>query len=117
MPIAIEISQAVRWKVSRTRAALRAPKFCPAIGAAASASASAKHVHVAYDRFQVDQSICIGAECGCDRFCVRVLGCPANQFDARMGKAFINLDACVGCGLCADFCPVEAIKPFKIVHD
>ena len=53
----------------------------------------------------VDLSLCIG--CGC---CVRI--CPEGDvFGLISGKAvIINGHKCVGHGLCADSCPVEAIE-------
>lgn len=57
----------------------------------------------------VDPSKCLGEECGCDRFCTRVLGCVGNRWDAEKGKAYIESDFCSGCGLCAQLCPRSAI--------
>jgi indolepyruvate ferredoxin oxidoreductase alpha subunit len=61
--------------------------------------------------FRVDQDRCIGSDCGCDRFCARVLQCPANLFDEELDRAYIDTHSCTGCGLCADFCPTGAIVP------
>ena len=63
--------------------------------------------------YDVDQDKCIGSDCGCDRFCARVLGCPANLFDVTIDKAYIDTKACTGCSLCAILCPVDAIYPVK----
>ncbi|MFO7996029.1 MAG: thiamine pyrophosphate-dependent enzyme [Dehalococcoidia bacterium] len=57
----------------------------------------------------VDQDKCVGEDCGCDRFCSRVLGCPAIEFDRDKRKAYINEDICNACGLCVQLCPREAI--------
>lgn len=62
-------------------------------------------------RYQVEAEKCIGCSCGCDRFCARVLQCPANLFDERRDKAYIDTEKCTGCGLCAEFCPTGAIAP------
>lgn len=41
--------------------------------------------------------------------CVHEIGCPAITPDAE-GRAVINASLCTGCGLCANVCPVHAIK-------
>lgn len=41
--------------------------------------------------------------------CVREIGCPAITPDAE-GRAVINASLCTSCGLCANVCPVKAIK-------
>jgi indolepyruvate ferredoxin oxidoreductase alpha subunit len=52
---------------------------------------------------------CIGEDCGCNRFCTRVLGCPGNRWDAENKRAYIEPDFCNGCGLCIQLCPGKAI--------
>jgi len=61
-------------------------------------------------RVYVDQEICLGDGCGCNRFCSRVFGCPANIWDRERGKARIDEAVCAGCGVCASLCPQGAIK-------
>ncbi|ADK84256.1 Indolepyruvate ferredoxin oxidoreductase [Desulfarculus baarsii DSM 2075] len=58
----------------------------------------------------VDQSVCRGEECGCNRFCSRVFRCPGLIFDEAAGKARIDEVVCAGCGVCAQICPAGAIK-------
>ena len=58
----------------------------------------------------VEQEACRGDACGCNRFCVRVLGCPANKWDEETGKAFVDMDTCSACGLCVSLCPSGAIR-------
>ena len=58
----------------------------------------------------VDQTLCIGEDCGCGRFCSRVWGCSGNSWDYEKGKAKIDEVVCVGCGVCMDLCPAGAIK-------
>ena len=62
---------------------------------------------------RVDQERCLGEQCGCDRFCSRVISCPAIQYDKAKEKAYIEEDLCNGCGLCGQLCPREAIE---LVH-
>jgi len=57
----------------------------------------------------VDQSKCIGDECGCVRFCSRVFNCPGIVWDAENEKAKIDEVICTGCGACAKLCPQDAI--------
>lgn len=51
----------------------------------------------------VDQDKCIG----CNQ-CQKT-GCPALNFDKQTKKVTINSADCVGCGVCAQVCPVDAI--------
>ena len=62
------------------------------------------------NQYYVDQTLCIGEDCGCGRFCSRVWGCPGNSWDFKNGKAMIDKVVCVGCGVCATLCPAGAIK-------
>lgn len=57
----------------------------------------------------VDQSICLGEACGCNRLCTRVFKCPALIWDASAGKALVDEVLCAGCGVCASICPSGAI--------
>ena len=41
--------------------------------------------------------------------CVRSLGCPAIVRDGK--RVLIDAGLCTGCSLCAQICPVNAIKP------
>jgi len=57
----------------------------------------------------VDQDRCQGDSCGCQRFCARVLSCPAIIWDSAQNRAFIDQSLCTGCGVCASLCPQQAI--------
>ena len=57
----------------------------------------------------VDQDRCLGEECGCGRYCTRIFRCPGLIWNKEVGKARIDEVICVGCGVCADICPQEAI--------
>ncbi|MEW6439358.1 MAG: thiamine pyrophosphate-dependent enzyme [bacterium] len=61
-------------------------------------------------RVFVDAEKCIGAQCGCNRFCSAAFGCPALVWDAETGRASIDEVVCSRCGLCAKLCPAEAIR-------
>jgi len=61
-------------------------------------------------RVYVDPDLCRGEECGCNRYCSRVWGCPGNIWDYETGRAKIDEVVCVGCGVCASLCPAGAIK-------
>jgi indolepyruvate ferredoxin oxidoreductase alpha subunit len=60
-------------------------------------------------KYYVDQSKCIGDDCGCARFCSRVFNCPGIIWDQEAQKAKIDEVVCTGCGVCATLCPEGAI--------
>ncbi len=59
---------------------------------------------------KVDSEKCIGEQCGCDRFCSKMVSCPGVVYDEEKQKAKIREEACNGCGLCLQLCPREAIS-------
>ena len=50
-------------------------------------------------------------KCKNHRDCINEIGCPAFYLDGERVK--INADACVGCAVCAQICPENAITPVK----
>jgi len=57
----------------------------------------------------VDESRCRGEDCGCNRICTRIFGCPGLVWDREKKVSRIDDIICVGCGVCADICPAGAI--------
>jgi len=57
----------------------------------------------------VDDKICRGEDCGCNRLCTRIFRCPGLIWDDEKKVARIDEVICVGCGVCTDICPQMAI--------
>ncbi len=60
-------------------------------------------------KVSVNAEKCWSDECGCNRLCTEVFGCPALAIDEATGKTKIDEVLCNGCGVCADICPHGAI--------
>ncbi len=62
-------------------------------------------------RFEVavDETLCVGEACGCNRLCTRIFRCPGLTWDRTKKKAVIDEVICAGCGVCALICPQKAI--------
>ena len=58
----------------------------------------------------VDQSTCIGENCGCNQLCTRIFRCPGLIWDKQENVSRIDEVICTGCGVCASICPSGAIK-------
>jgi indolepyruvate ferredoxin oxidoreductase alpha subunit len=61
-------------------------------------------------RMEVQQEKCLGEDCGCGRYCTRIFRCPGLVFNKEKGKAEIDQVICVGCGVCSEVCPQQAIQ-------
>ncbi len=57
----------------------------------------------------IDETVCRGESCGCNRLCTRVFKCPGLVWDAKKGVSRIDEVICAGCGVCASLCPAGAI--------
>jgi indolepyruvate ferredoxin oxidoreductase alpha subunit len=62
-----------------------------------------------YYEVSIDETICLGEKCGCNRLCTRIFRCPGLIWDDKGGKARIDDVICAGCGVCASICPSGAI--------
>lgn len=65
----------------------------------------------------VDQQLCLGDSCGCNRLCTGSFRCPALVWDKEAHKAMVDTVLCAGCGVCADLCPKGAIQKKEAVQD
>ncbi|MEW6671720.1 MAG: indolepyruvate ferredoxin oxidoreductase subunit alpha [Thermodesulfobacteriota bacterium] len=59
----------------------------------------------------VDKPFYVSDKCKNHRNCINDLACPAFYIDKNRVK--INPDQCVGCAVCAQICPENAILPLK----
>jgi indolepyruvate ferredoxin oxidoreductase alpha subunit len=62
----------------------------------------------------LDEAICLGESCGCDRLCTRVFKCPGLIWDKDNHVAKIDEVICTGCGVCASICPSNAISKTEV---
>ena len=62
----------------------------------------------------IDESLCLGETCGCNRVCTRILRCPGLIWDPEKAVARLDEVICTGCGVCAQICPTGAIGATKI---
>ena len=66
-----------------------------------------------YD-MKVDEARCRGDNCGCNRLCTRIFGCPGLIWDREKMVSRIDEIICAGCGVCADICPAGAIAKKEV---
>lgn len=62
----------------------------------------------------LDETICLGENCGCDRLCTRVFKCPGLIWDKEKNITRIDEVICTGCGVCASICPSNAISKREV---
>ena len=60
-------------------------------------------------QMKVNEELCLGESCGCNRLCTRIFRCPALTWDGTKKKALIDEVICAGCGVCYLICPQKAI--------
>ena len=58
----------------------------------------------------VNESVCLGENCGCNRLCTRIFRCPGLVWDSEKKVAHVDEVICAGCGVCASICPSGAIE-------
>ena len=63
----------------------------------------------------VDETACVGENCGCNKLCTRVFKCPGLKWDSENETARIDDVICSGCGVCASICPSGAIQKKETV--
>jgi indolepyruvate ferredoxin oxidoreductase alpha subunit len=63
---------------------------------------------------EIDEAICLGENCGCNRLCTRVFKCPGLIWDHQKAVSTIDEVICAGCGVCAAICPAGAISKKEV---
>ena len=65
---------------------------------------------------KVNEALCLGDACGCNRLCTRIFRCPALTWDRNKKKAVVDEVICAGCGVCASICPQKAIVKTEVTR-
>jgi len=60
-------------------------------------------------QMKVNEELCLGESCGCNRLCTRIFRCPALTWDRAKKKAAVDEVICAGCGVCYSICTQKAI--------
>ena len=63
---------------------------------------------------EIDEMICLGENCGCNRLCTRIFKCPGLRWNSNTKTAEIDDVICSGCGVCASVCPSGAITKKEV---
>jgi indolepyruvate ferredoxin oxidoreductase alpha subunit len=63
---------------------------------------------------RVDETICLGENCGCNCLCTRIFKCPGLNWDRDKRVSKIDDVICTGCGVCASICPAGAISKGEV---
>ena len=58
----------------------------------------------------LDETVCLGENCGCNRLCTRIFRCPGLIWNQEKKVAGLDEVICTGCGVCASICPSGAIR-------
>lgn len=61
-------------------------------------------------QMKVNERMCLGETCGCNRLCTRIFKCPGLIWNEEKKAAEIDEVICAGCGVCASVCPARAIE-------
>ncbi len=64
----------------------------------------ARRQGVRLEPYAVDPERCTGC-----RTCINTFGCPALVYDPSKNKVWIDTTLCMGCGVCSQICPFQAI--------
>ncbi len=64
----------------------------------------ARRQGIRLEPYSVDPEKCTGC-----KICINTFGCPALVYDPSRNKTWIDTTLCMGCGVCSQICPFQAI--------